>query len=141
MNIILDGIFTKEEYISHKKRIFVKENVDATLRSEFGAYISIGDLIDAIYDGSFKSGVLENELGERLKPAYGHGIAYYYASDHGFDEMFANFCMILKSKDCNQALELLHEILGDELYNMLNDFYYTNILNFDGLKLDEKKVL
>lgn len=141
LEIILDSVFTMEEYLGHQKRMYIKENVDAILRSEFGAYISVGDIIDAIYDGDFKSGILKNEKEEKIQPAYGHGIAYYFARDHGFDEMFANFCMILKSKDCNEVLNLLKDTLGDDLYNMFTQFYHDNILNSNETKLEGQKLL
>ena len=35
LDIILNEMFTEEEYIAHQKRMFINENVDATLRSEF----------------------------------------------------------------------------------------------------------
>ena len=121
--------------------MFIKENTDAILRSEFGAYISIGDIIDAIYDGDFNSGTLKNKEGKEIKSAYGHGLSYYYAKQRGFDEMIANFCMILKSRDCNQVLDLLKSILGEELYTMLFEFYYENIANSKEIQLgDIKKI-
>lgn len=141
LNIILDNVFTQEEYISHQKRIFIKENIEAILRSEFGAYISIGDIIDAIYEGDLHSGVLKNNEGKEIETTYGHGISYYYARSHGFDEMIANFCMIIKSKDSKKVLDLLRDIVGDELYNMLCEFYYNNITNSNETQLENKKIL
>ena len=129
LDIILDNVFTPEEYFLHQKRIFKKENVEAILRSEFGAYIAIGDIIDAIYDGDLHSGNLKNKEGEEIESTYGHGLSYYYARTHGFDEMIANFCMILKTKNSKQVLDLLKDIVGDELYNLLWEFYNKNIVN------------
>ena len=139
LDIVLDNIFKPTEYIAHQKRLFIKENVDAILRSEFGAYISIGDIIDAIYDGDFNSGTLKNNEGKEIKSAYGHGLSYYYARPHGFDEMLANFCMILKSKDSAEVLDLLKNIVGEELYNMLYKFYYENIVNTNEIQLGDLK--
>lgn len=141
LDLILDGVFTKEEYIEHQKRRYIKEKVEAIFRSEFSAYIAIGDIIDAVYDGDFHSGLLKNEKGEKIESAFGHGLAYYFASLHGFDEMIANFCMIQKSKDFNQILDLLKDTLGNELYDMLNEFYHENILNPNADELEDKKIL
>ena len=129
LDIILNEMFTEEEYIAHQKRMFINENVDATLRSEFGGFMAIGDILDAIYDGHLCSGQLKNQKGEKIMETAGHGIAYYYDTNHGFAEMVANFASISKSKDSIQNLNLLREIVGDEIYNMLSEFYYNNIVN------------
>lgn len=141
LDIILSNIFTKEQYIAHQKRIFENQNIEAIIRSEFGAYIALGDIIDAVYEGDFHSGKLKTAEGKVIEPAYGHGISYYYENMHGFDEMIANFCMILKSRDSDYVLSLLKDILGDELYNMLWNFYNNNIVNSNETQLDNKKIL
>ena len=127
LDMILNGMFTEEEFIEHQKRIFINENVDAILRTEFGSFMAIGDILDAVYEGSLHSGVLKNQQGDKVKRTAGHGLAYYYDTSHGFDEMVANFAFISKSKDAVEKLELLKSIVGDELYNMLSEFYYHNI--------------
>ena len=104
LDIILNEMFTEEEYIAHQKRMFINENVDATLRSEFGGFMAIGDILDAIYDGHLCSGQLKNQKGEKIMETAGHGIAYYYDTNHGFAEMVANFASISKSKDSIQNL-------------------------------------
>ena len=86
-----------------------------------------GDILDAIYEGSLHSGMLKNQQGEKVKKTAGHGLAYYYDTSHGFDEMIANFAFVCKSKDAVEKLELLKSIVGEELYNMLSEFYYQNI--------------
>ena len=48
-----------------------------------------------------------------------------------YEYMIANFASISKSKDSAEMLELLRTIVGDELYNMLSDFYYQNIVNIN----------
>ena len=141
LDVILSEIFTKEEYMDHKKRAYVKENVDAILRSEFGAYLSLGDFFDGVYDGDLQSGELTNEKGEKIKKTYGHGVAYYFASSHGFDEMYANYSMIIKSKDGDKALQILEDTLGKELMDMLNNFYEDTVINQQQNNLEESKVL
>lgn len=128
---ILGEMYTEEEYIDHQKRIFINENCDSIMSSEYGSFIAIGDIIDAIYEGKFRSEELINQHGDKIRGAYGHGLSYYYASIHGFDEMIANFASISKSKDSAEMLELLRTIVGDELYNMLSEFYYQNIVNIN----------
>ncbi|MGM9881636.1 MAG: hypothetical protein ACI31S_02195 [Bacilli bacterium] len=141
LEIILENIFTEEEYIAHQKRIFVKENVDAIMRSEFGAFMAIGDILDAIYEGNLYSENQKNHQGEKIKGTAGHGIYYYYNTSHGFDEMIANFAFISKSKDSKEILQLLKKIVGDELYDMISGFYYENIVHLSKEELETKKAI
>ena len=129
LEIILNGMYTEEEYIEHQKRIFQRESTSAITRSEFGGFMAIGDILDAIYEGQLYCEQLKNQQGKNIKGTSGHGIAYYYDTNHGFDEMVANFASISKSKDSIKNLNLLREIVGDEMYNMLSEFYYNNIVN------------
>lgn len=141
LDIILNNIFTSEEYIAHQKEIFIEEYRDHMMRSEFGSLMAIGDIIDAIYEGELNSGVLKNEKGEKINRTAGHGISYYCDSKHGFDEMVANFSSISKSNDSKEMLDLLKTIVGEELFNMLSEFYYTNIVNLNINEKDETKNL
>lgn len=135
---ILENSFTSEEYINHQKRLFIQENSDAIFRSEFGALMAIGDILDAIYEGELHSEVLKNVNGEAIPPTAGHGISYYYDSpEKAFSEMIANFTSISKSKNSNNMLDLLKSIVGEELYNMLNNFYNDNIIKYK--KIQKKK--
>lgn len=136
LEIILNEMYTVEEYIAHQKRIFIKEKTDAIMRSEYGSLIAIGDILDAIYDGKLRSNNLVNSQGENVRVLYGHGISYYYATEHGFDEMIANFASISKSQDSEKMLKLLKETVGEEVYNMISNFYYENIV---GLTLEEEQ--
>lgn len=137
LDIILSDMYTPEEYIEHQKRIFIDENVDAILRNEFGGLFLIGDIIDAIYEGKLYSGTLKNSRGEKIASTGGHGLNYYYATDHGFDEMIANFAAIKKTGDAEDKLQMFKAIVGDEVYDMISNFYYHDILKID---LEENKV-
>ena len=128
LKTILENTFTPEEYIKHQKRIYIEEYTDAIIRSKHGAFMAIGDILDAIYEGQLYSGELTDKTGEKIKGTAGHGISYYYNFEHRFDEIIANFASISKSKDSKDMLSLLKLIIGDELYNLINEFYYTNIV-------------
>lgn len=136
LDIILNEMYTVEEYIANQKRIFIKEKTDAIMRSEYGSLIAIGDILDAIYEGKLRSNNFANNQVENTRVLYGHGISYYYATKHGFDEMIANFASISKSSDSEKMLKLLKETAGEEVYNMISNFYYENIV---GLTLEEKQ--
>lgn len=131
LEVILSDMYTPEEYIEHQKRIFINENVDAILRNEFSSLFPISDILDAIYEGRLHSGTLKNNKGELIARSSGHGLSYYYATQHGFDEMIANFSSISKTSDGEEKLKLLKSIVGDGVYNMIRDFYYNDMLKLD----------
>lgn len=137
LDMILSDMYTQEEYIDHQKRIFIEDNVDAILRNEFGSLLPIGDILDAIYEGKLHSNTLKDSQGEAICKTGGHGLNYYYATLHGFDEMIANFAAISKANDAKEKLKMLKSIVGDEVYDMIRNFYYQNILK---INLEENKV-
>lgn len=137
LDMILSDMYTQEEYIDHQKRIFIEDNVDAILRNEFGSLLPIGDILDAIYEGKLHSNTLKDNHGEAICRTGGHGLNYYYATLHGFDEMIANFAAISKAGDAEEKLKMLKSIVGDGVYDMIRNFYYQDILK---INLEENKV-
>lgn len=137
LDIILSDMYTQEEYIDHQKRIFIEDNVDAIIRNEFGSLLPIGDILDAIYEGKLHSNTLKDNHGEAICRTGGHGLNYYYATLHGFDEMIANFAAISKANDAEEKLKMLKSIVGDGVYDMIRNFYYQDILK---INLEENKV-
>ena len=137
LDMILSDMYTQEEYIDHQKRIFIEDNVDAILRNEFGSLLPIGDVLDAIYEGKLHSNTLKDSQGEAICRTGGHGLNYYYATLHGFDEMIANFAAISKANDAKEKLRMLKSIVGDGVYDMIRNFYYQDILK---INLEENKV-
>ena len=137
LDMILSDMYTQEEYIDHQKRIFIEDNVDAILRNEFGSLLTIGDILDAIYEGKLHSNTLKDSQGEAICRTGGHGLNYYYATLHGFDEMIANFAAISKANDAKEKLRMLKSIVGDGVYDMIRNFYYQDILK---INLEENKV-
>lgn len=140
LDMILSDMYTQEEYIDHQKRIFIEDNVDAILRNEFGSLLPIGDILDAIYEGKLHSNTLKDSQGEAICKTGGHGLNYYYATLHGFDEMIANFAAISKANDAKEKLRMLKSIVGDEVYDMISNFYYHDILKLNTEELEETKV-
>ncbi len=132
ISIILDGTFTAEEFMRQKKDIEIHEMNNTLMEYNYDAFIAIGDIVDAITVGKFRSDLLKNEKNETIKSGYGHGIRYYSArKEVGFHEMIANYSSIIKSKKCNENIELLRYIVGDELVDLLENFYNNNILKID----------
>ena len=135
LDIVLSGTFTVSEFLDQKSKIEKSEVIDLILRYDYDAFVAIGDIIDAITNGKFRSNVLKNAQGEVIKSAYGHGIRYY-AKDGDtassincrFSEMIANYALIIKSKHSVEMLEYLRSIVGDELVEMLDKFYMEKIV-------------
>jgi len=128
LDVILNVTLTVEEYIEHQKRIYINELKHFILSIEFSSFASIADILDAIYEGELHSGVLKNEHGEKIEKTAGHGIQYYSLTKHGFDEIVADFATIVKSKNSEEMLKLLNHLIGDELYQLISEFYYNSIV-------------
>lgn len=129
LDIILNETFTSEEYIKTQKRLFIKEQVDVIIREEYGNIMAVSDILDGIFEGELNSGFLENDNNGLIKRSAGHGISYYSCKpDLIFMEMIANFSSISKSPKASEGLKLLKDTIGDELYNLISEFYYNNII-------------
>lgn len=133
----LDEKFTVEEYIANIKRIYIREISIAILDTNYNNFCSICDILDAIYDGKLFSGKLKNNEGEVIERSPGHGLCYFYGTNLGFHEMVAEFSELMKHPNSKENLDLLRSVVGDEVYNMISDFYYQNIINSD--KYSESK--
>lgn len=139
LDTILEGTYTVGEYINHQKRIFIKENVTAIMDNEFNSIAAICDILDAIYEGKLHNSELKSMKGDKIKRTAGHGINYYFDTNHGFDEMIANFATLSKSNNADEMLNLLKSIVGEEVYNMISDFYYQNIIQINNEELNVNK--
>ncbi len=72
-----------------------------------------------LYRGKVCDGVLKSADGQKIASFGGHGIRYYSQKKHGFDEMIAQFAVLVKSKGAEENLQVLRNIVGDEVYNIL----------------------
>lgn len=134
LNIIFSNNFSLNQIQKEKEQIEIQEVLDSIMKYEFDAFIAIGDIIDAISLGKYKSNLLKNESGKKIKSTSGHGIRYYSNLSYGFKEMVANYSMIIKSKKSKEAINLLRYLVGDELVDLLEEFYVKNILRIDNTK-------
>lgn len=128
---ILQETFSVEEYIKREAIIVASELTDTTIRNNYASIGATNDIIDAIYRGKVCDGVLKSADGQKIVSFGGHGIRYYSQNKHGFDEMIAQFAVLVKFKGAKENLQVLRNIVGDEIYNMISNFYYTNILEMD----------
>lgn len=128
---ILQETISVEEFIKQEAIIVASELTDTTIRNNYASIGATNDIIDAIYRGKVCDGVLKSADGQKIASFGGHGIRYYSQNKHGFDEMIAQFAVLVKFKGAEENLQILRNIVGDEIYNMINNFYYTNILEMD----------
>ncbi len=136
---ILSGIYSKEEYINQERRIKREELIDAIIRSEYGAFLSIGDILDSIFEGKFRSGELLDSDNNKILPTSGHGVAYYSRGvDWAFNETIANYSAIVKSVDGKEMLRYLREIVGERFINCIESYYRNNI-SLSNKDLSEKE--
>ena len=128
LTTLFDRTFSVEEFLTNDRKIVQAELEDAVLRTEYGSFIAIGDIVDAIYGGKYRSNELVNQYGNAVGHAYGHGISYYSRGvELGFDETMANFSSIAKSKDANEVLGYLRNMFGDRFVNFIGNFYYNQV--------------
>ena len=126
LDTILAETFTVDEYIKQRINIEKKEIVDAAIRNKYPYLIAISDILDAVFIGKYRNGIVKNKNGEYIEPAYGHGIDYYETTN-GFIEMIANYGVIIKSKQSEEGIQYLKNIVGDELVDMIKELYEENI--------------
>lgn len=125
---ILQETISVEEFIKQEAIIVANELTETTIRNNYANIVATIDIIDAIYKGKVCDGVLNTADGKKIASFGGHGIRYYSQKKRGFDEMIAQFAVLVKSKGYEENLQVLRNIVGDEVYNMISNFYYTNIL-------------
>lgn len=129
LDLIFGKTFTVNDYLRQTRSIQRNEMIDRIMRTEYPHYIAIGDFFDGIYEGKLRDGKLKDVLGlTYLKSSYGHGIEYY-KDDIGmvFKEMIANYSSVMKSKYSKEGIELLKYYLGDELIQVISNYYNQNI--------------
>lgn len=129
---LFNGIINTEKYIECLKNIYYEEIVDSKIKNTYPEYTIICDILDAIYGGKLFNGIMKNTLTNKKINFDGHGINYYSDEEKVFDEIIANFSVLLKLG----KTEILKEIVGENIYNMISDFYYKYIL---GIKNEKRK--
>lgn len=128
LDTILAKTYTVDEFIKNRKKIEILELYPLIFRNNYSGIIAIGDILDAIFDGKLRNGVLADDLGFYIEKVNGHGIKYYSIYNNVFLEMIANYGTILKSKNSSEMFLYLRSIVGDELVDLLKDVYENNIL-------------
>lgn len=129
LDLIFARTFTLEEYLKQDRRVKKEEMIDLILRTKHGTFLAIGDYLDGIHVGRLKGELLKDKEGKTIKKTYGHGIHYYSrGNEWAFNEMLANYSAISKSDNPQEGLDTLKQYIGEELFNIIQNYYYKEIL-------------
>ena len=129
LDLIFSRTFTLEEYLKQDRRVKKEEMIDLILRTKHGPFLAIGDYLDGIHVGKLKGEVLKDKEGKTIGKTYGHGIHYYSrGNEWAFNEMLANYSAISKSDNREEGLNTLKYYIGEELFNIIQNYYQKEIL-------------
>ena len=129
LNLVLDESFTTEQYLLNQKRIKCEEMSNNILISYYSELMAICDIVDAIFQGDFYNSKLKTQDNEEIKGVFGHGIGYYYSQDIVFQEIIANYSLLIKSDRKEEAISILKIMIGNELIELLDNFYQNKMIN------------
>ena len=112
---VLNGNCTARDIAKQTVKIAASEMSDTLYRTKYDSNAAISDIIDAVFEGDAQS---------QKYLWYGHGRNYYAVrkANAPFHEIIANF-MQLKVTGSDKSLYELKFLLGDELYNVLEDTF------------------
>lgn len=128
LEAILSESFTLEQYMENQKRIKCSEMLNVSMSAYHSELQAISDIIDAIYEGHYYNNKLVDNNGERIDGTFGHGIVYYSSIDNVFQEIFANYSLLMKSDRREQSFMILQELVGEELINYMHSYYFNRII-------------
>lgn len=117
LEIILQEVFSVENYINSHWQIIQKQQCQLMLEKSNEKCTLISDILDAIYNGLLYS----------TEKIPGHGFEYYKDGTNSFEEIIANYSVLVK---IGQE-ESLKEIIGQEPFDEINNYYYQNILGLN----------
>ena len=131
IDLIFSQDITVEEFIKNKKEIQRAELLERIIRYDYDTYSAISDIIDAISKGKYFESILKTENDEKIEAMNGHGVRYYSNYINGFREMLAQYSQIIKSKNRIEGLKMLRYYVGEELVDLLEEFYNKKILGIE----------
>lgn len=129
LNDILDSDYSIESFMFNDKWVKCREMLDNIMEVYNSEVQAISDIIDAIYGGLYYNSMLNNSDGEIIDGSYGHGILYYNSIDVVFQEIFANYCLLIKSDRRDKILDILRDLVGNEFIELLDNFYVDMMNN------------
>lgn len=129
LNDILDNSYSVESYMFSNKKDKCDEMLENIMYVYNSEIYAISDIVDAIYGGLFYNSMLYDSDGDIIVGSHGHGILYYNSIDVIFQEIFANYCLLIKSDRSKQIFDILRDLVGDDLIVLLDGFYSDMINN------------
>lgn len=120
---------TVEEYLEKDKKIKQRMIKNKIMESKNPGLLIVSDIIDAICEGTYFDGFLLDKNGVQIRAIGGHGTRYFARNKvNMFNEMIANYNSLLKLKDSEEYILLLRQIVGNELVDLLDEYYNENII-------------
>lgn len=142
LDLIFERTFTLDEYLEQDRRVKKEEMIDLILRTKHGSFLAVGDYLDGIHVGKLKGELLKDKHGKTIRKTYGHGIHYYSrGNEWAFNEMLANYSAIAKSNKSKEGLETLKQYIGEELFNIIQNYYHKEILQSKKYMEEETKTM
>lgn len=119
-----------EEYYQRDKRIKKETLKLIIMRCRFPEICIISDMLDEITFGKYGSYRLRDKDNQMLNCLFGHGEAYFRGDKYLiFNELFANYLALIKLKDSEEHLLFLRQIVGNDIVDMLDNYYKEYILS------------
>ena len=100
----------------------ISELEDTVWKYEYDTFVAIQDIMDAVSVGK----LCDSDIVK-----YGHGSKYYNSGVSSFEEIIANYSVIIKSKNKIEGIKMLKYYVGEELVDLLEEFYNNRILDDD----------
>lgn len=121
---------TTEEYYQRDKKIKTETLKLFIMRNRFPEICIISSMLDTLTYGKYGSFQLKDNEGNILNCLFGHG-EVYFRDDKTliFNELFADYCALIKLKNSEENILYLRQIIGNELVDMLDNYYNENILD------------
>lgn len=129
--IIKSEEFTYDDYLYLFKDNFNKSFAFEYIQTYYPGYHAICDILDAIFKGKIADGNFKDLRGNKLNKYPGHGKEYYSYIFNRFSEVIANFSVIINSPNNEEMCNLLKEIIGEDLYLEIYNFYIKNIVKLN----------
>lgn len=113
------GTMNGKDYANALYRQMCNDQVERTVRTQYGNTTAFSDICDAVFEGGLQSNKVKDAFGNQLHVSYGHGEKYFSGSTNNqFHEMIANYNQ-LKLNNGYSQIQQLKSVFGKDFVNML----------------------
>ena len=137
--IIESDNFTYNDYLEVFKDNFDKTFSFEYIQTYYPSYNAICDILDAIFKGKICDGEFTDNNGVKLHKYPGHGKDYYGYIFNRFSEVMANYSVIVNSPNNEEMCNLLKNIIGEELYQIIDNYYMKNLVKIKKYNNNDKR--